>query len=316
MSKSIRLYIKSMRPYLFFITGISGWLGILFANTSSGVLKQIIVLIILFVSWGINQVINDLLGIKEDKINAPHRPIASGELSKKYVLLFSAVLFTLGAIVTYFLNPYALIIYFTGYIFNIIYEYCKGTPILGNIWFGILIAVTPFYGALAVGRENIINVLGNKDLIYISLLVALISSTMTFFTYFKDYSGDRQTRKMTLIVLLTPDKAKLLNFAASTIPFLVLFIILFFNLWQPATNLLFWILLAIAFITLQYTAFLYFKNPTGKTTYYSLKWNFEGATMFQIAFMAIVNPLLSAVVFVVGFIAVGYLFNLYKDPLM
>ncbi|MFA5031943.1 MAG: UbiA family prenyltransferase [bacterium] len=316
MNKSIRLYIKSMRPYLFFITGISGWLGILFANTSSSIPRQIIVLSILFLSWGINQVINDLLGIEEDKINAPHRPIASGELSKKHVLLFSICLFALGAIATYFLNPYALIIYFCGYLFNIIYEYCKGLPLLGNIWFGILIAVTPFYGALAVSKGDIISVLCNKDLIFIALFIALISSTMTFFTYFKDYSGDKQTGKKTLVVLLTPKKAKLLNFVASTIPFLVLFIVLFFNLWQPNTNLVFWILIAIAFIILQYTAFLYFKNPYGKATYYSLKWNFEGATMFQIAFMALINPLLSVIVFVIGFITVGYLFNLYKDPLM
>jgi hypothetical protein len=45
-----------------------------------------------------------------------------------------------------------------------------------------------------------------------------------------------------------------------------------------------------------------------------LKWNFEGATLFQVALMALVNPLLSAIVFVSGFVMVGYLFDVYKDP--
>ena len=305
-----------MRPYLFFITGIAGWLGILFANTSPSILRQIVVLGILFLSWGINQIVNDLLGVKEDKINAPHRPIASGELKQRHVLLVTLFLFLLGAIITYFLNPYALIIYFTGYIFNIIYEYFKGVPLLGNIWFGILIAVVPFYGALAVSKENLMSVLCNKDLIYIALFIALISSTMTFFTYFKDYFGDKQTNKKTLVVLLSPERARFLNFIASLLPFLILFVVLSFNLWQPKTNLSFWILLSIAFIILQYTAILYFKNPRGKRTYYLLKWNFEGATLFQIAFMALISPLLSVIVFISGFILVGYLFNLYKDHLI
>lgn len=305
-----------MRPYLFFITGIAGWLGILFANTTASILRQIVVLSILFISWGINQITNDLLGVKEDKINAPHRPIASGELNQKYVLSVTFFLFLLGAVITFFLNPYALIIYFAGYIFNIVYEYLKGIPLLGNIWFGILIAVVPFYGALAVSKGNLMSVLYNKDLIYIALFIALISSTMTFFTYFKDYSGDKQAKKKTLVVLLSPEKARFLNFIASSLPFLILFVVLSFNLWQPKTNLFFWILLSIAFIILQYTALLYFKNPRGKTTYYSLKWNFEGATLFQVAFMALISPLLSIIVFISGFILVGCLFEIYKDPLV
>ena len=71
----IKAYIKSMRPYTFFITGIAGLVGMLLVSSSVNLLQRIIVLLLLFSSYGINQIINDLIGTKEDKINAPKRPI-------------------------------------------------------------------------------------------------------------------------------------------------------------------------------------------------------------------------------------------------
>ena len=313
--KFIKAYIKSMRPYLFLVTGIAGWLGIAFSNLQAGILRQIIVLVILFTSWGINQIINDFLGLKEDRINAPHRPMVTGELNIKYALITTFLFFLLGGIITYLLNPYALILYFIGYVFNIIYEYFKGIPLLGNIWFGVLMGICPLYGALAISQENFMIIFSNKDLLFVSLFVVLICSTMCFFTYFKDYRGDKLTGKKTLVVLLSPVRAKFLNFIMSTFPFIILFVILYYKIWQPGINLYFLIFIGISFIILQYTAFLYFKNPQGEKSYYSLKWNFTGTVLFKSSFVALVNPLLSMMIFIGGFILVGYLFSICKDPL-
>ena len=63
-----------MRPYTFFITGIAGLIGMLLVSSSVSLLQKIVVLLLLFSSYGVNQVINDLIGMKEDKINAPNRP--------------------------------------------------------------------------------------------------------------------------------------------------------------------------------------------------------------------------------------------------
>jgi len=307
-SKFIRAYIKSMRPYLFFATGIAGWLGIVFSGVEVNILRKFMVLVLLFFSWGINQIVNDYLGIKEDRINAPLRPMVSGELNIKYALVTTFTLFVVGAVISYLLNPYALIVYLIGYIFNIIYEYLKGIPLVGNIWFGILLSVCPFYGALAVSKQNLFMVLTNKDLVFVSLFIALMFSTMTFFTYYKDYKGDKLAGKKTLVVLLSPEKARFLNFLMAFIPYTALFIIIYSKLWQPDVNIWFLILNGVSFLLISYTALLLFKYPSGKNTIDTLKWNFSGTILFETSFIALANPLLSLVLFIVGFLSVYYLF--------
>jgi len=307
-SKFIRAYIKSMRPYLFFATGIAGWLGIVFSGVEVNILRKFMVLVLLFFSWGINQIVNDYLGIKEDRINAPLRPMVSGELNIKYALVTTFTLFVVGAVISYLLNPYALIVYLIGYIFNIIYEYLKGIPLLGNIWFGILLSVCPFYGALAVSKQNLFMVLTNKDLVFVSLFIALMFSTMTFFTYYKDYKGDKLAGKKTLVVLLSPGKAKYLNFLMAFIPYIVLSAIIYSKLWQPGLNIYFLVLNSISFILVFYTAIILFRFPSGEKTTGALKWNFSGTVLFETSFITLVNPLLAIVLFIVGFLFVYYLF--------
>ena len=97
----LKAYGKSMRIYYSFVTGIAGWVGVAYyqyiANTvgergTSGLertievpaplSRQIVIILILFLAWGINQIVNDFLGYKEDKINAPMRPMVTGELKQ------------------------------------------------------------------------------------------------------------------------------------------------------------------------------------------------------------------------------------------
>ena len=78
MVKFVKAYIKSMRLYYSFVTGIAGWLGVSFyeylaKNTYDPVRvvpttgKKGMILMLLFLSWGINQIFNDYLGRKEDR---------------------------------------------------------------------------------------------------------------------------------------------------------------------------------------------------------------------------------------------------------
>lgn len=313
MNRFVRAYIKSMRPYLFFATGVAGWLGIAFSGIEVNILKKILILFLLFSSWGINQIINDYLGIKEDRINAPKRPMVSGELNIKFALITTFILFILGAVISYLLNPYALIIYLIGYAFNIIYEYLKSIPLLGNLWFGILLTVCPIYGALAIGNQTLLEVLNNKNLIFVTLLIALMFSTMTFFTYYKDYRGDKLAGKRTLVVLLSPEKAKYLNFLMALIPYTILFLTLYTKAWQPVLNPYFIILNVISFMLIFYTAFSLFKNPKGEKTSGVMKWNFSGTISFEVSFLALINPLLSIILFITGFISVYYLFAYFQN---
>ena len=125
----VRAYIKSMRLYYSFVTGIAGWIGVSYYQYISDPkyfnplsdfmpsveiptpdIKKIVILVFLFLGWGINQIINDYLGRKEDRINAPERPMVTGELHPQIAMAVSISLLFITLIVTwFFLEPIAII---------------------------------------------------------------------------------------------------------------------------------------------------------------------------------------------------------------
>jgi len=60
--KFVLAYIKSMRLYYAFITGIAGWIGVSFYNFCMpdhfSYLRSGLILVLLFLSWGINQIVH------------------------------------------------------------------------------------------------------------------------------------------------------------------------------------------------------------------------------------------------------------------
>ena len=167
----IKAYIKSMRLYYSFITGIAGWIGVAYyqhiANsngkigtsdviktieTPTPLSKQIVILVFLFLAWGINQIINDYLGMKEDKINAPQRPMVSGQLNVRWALFVSTFFMLVIFFTTWFyLEPIAIIPLVVGALLNVVYEYAKGHGIYGNIVFGLMISSVSLFGFFASG---------------------------------------------------------------------------------------------------------------------------------------------------------------------
>lgn len=309
----IKAYIKSMRPYTFFITGFAGLLGILVVNSSVNIIQKIFVLILLFLSYGINQVINDFLGLKEDKINAPKRPFVSGELNKIKAIYLTTFIFIFGAILSYYFNPYALIIYLFGYFANFIYEYLKGIPILGNLWFGSMISLATIYGALAITNLTIFEIFSNNNIVYFSFLILLSSSTLCHFTYFKDYLGDKATNKKTLIVLLSPEKSKLISYIFSAIPFILLLIIFLFNLWELKLNYIFIFLFILTFIISQlnfyFCCFRYKKRL-------ALELNFLTWVLFEVVLIALIIPLIAIISYFISALLIHLIFSvMYKKEI-
>jgi len=298
--KFIKAYVKSMRPYTFFVTGTAGTLGLLLIENQGGVGRNIVILALLFSSYGINQVINDLLGSKEDKYNAPLRPLVSGELNKKTAILTTISLFLIGAITTYFLNPYALIIYFLAYLMNIIYEWMKSIPLLGNVWFGLMIGLAPLYGALASSNLSLYGVLCYPNLIYLIILVATSSSALCYYTYFKDYEGDKKASKNTLIVVLGPWQARYLNFPISILPFFLTWFFIQFNLLSFEINYTFLFFISMAFLFSLYGGVFCFKNLDQVKK--ALELNFECTPLFLSSLIILLNPIIGIFLFFTSFV--------------
>lgn len=322
MIKFIKLYVKSMRLYYSFVTGIAGWLGFAFyehiatdyrtVEIMPSTEKQILILTILFLSWGINQIVNDFLGLKEDRINAPQRPMVTGELNPRLALSVSAVLMLFVCLITwYFLEKIALIPLILGVILNVVYEFAKSRGILGNIMFGLMITMCSAFGFLAAGPTQAPYF--TKSRLSVIAIVWLMNGLMTFYTYFKDYKGDKRAGKNTIIVKYGLRTSRYISIVSAFLPAL-LFVTLY-SLGQidaPITKTFVFLGILTLFLEIQ-TGWLYFKNPVGEMTYYSLEANFRACTCGQATFVALFNTQLGLVLFILSYVFVGFLFHLHKN---
>ena len=316
--KFVYAYIKSMRLYYAFITGIAGWIGVSFyrfcmpgqCDTS----RSAIILVMLFLSWGVNQIINDYLGLPEDRINAPNRPMVTGELHPRGALLTSAVLMSGVTLVSYFLNPWAILPIVIGVLLNVLYEYAKAWSLIGNVVFGFSIAMCTIYGFFAAGPLP--DPVFTSNRICAFLLVALLNGVMTYYTYFKDYIGDAAAGKRTFVVKYGLTVSRYAGVVAALLPTLAFF---FFHSmgWLPMSDVLFtrdFIFCGVMTLFLQgWTALLFFRNPVGEQTYFSLATNIRACVAGQITLIAIFNGTLALYLFSASYIFIGFLFNLYKD---
>ncbi len=328
----LRLYVRSMRLYYSFVTGIAGWIGVSYyqwvassvgkpLGTSTFIPtievptsneKMLVILMILFLAWGINQIINDYLGMKEDRINAPQRPMVTGELHPGKALMLSVFLMLCSTAITWFyLEPVALIPLIAGVLLNILYEYAKGKGVWGNIVFGIMISSCGLFGFLASGpMEHYFT----RSRFSALAFIAIINGLMTYYTYFKDVAGDTLAGKKTLIVRYGIEKNRYLSIIASFLPS-ILFLASYygFRSFEIGLNRTF-VILGILTVFLQiWTGYLYYKNPEGEMTYYSLVTNFRACTCAQATIIALFNPVLGMMLFLVSYVFVGFLFNLHTN---
>ncbi len=306
-----KAYLKSMRPYSFLITGTAGIIGMIMARDIApetvNLFEKGIILALLFSSYGINQVINDMMGMEEDRINACNRPLVSGELKFKWCLIITIMIFLMGALLTAYLNPHALVLYFAAYLFNILYEHFKGIPMLGNIWFGVLIAMAPLYGAMASTDMNMLQLLQTYELLLVAMMVMLSASTMCFFTYFKDYVGDKAAGKMTIVVVIGPERAKWFGFVMVALPFVSVAAIFFTDLWSLSVGTL-------AFLVVLGTSAFFYLKAAGRLMKdihdkkKHLERDFEAAGVFNCALIALFNPILGLILAIMVIVPTKFLF--------
>ena len=326
----LRAYVKSMRLYYSFITGLAGLVGVIYyqyvahapgriaqsellrtVERPTPPLQMMLIFVILFLAWGINQIVNDWLGLEEDRINAPARPMVTGELHPRLALLLSGTLMTGAGVATWlWLEPLAVLPLAVGVALNVVYEYAKGYGMLGNVVFGVMISCCAAFGFMASGPSEP-SILTPARMSMLGF-VALINGVMTFYTYFKDYEGDRAAGKRTLVVRYGLQRSRYVSLSAAFLPsavFIAGYAIL--DAWPIALNGVFLLLAALTVVLQVWTGWLYFRHPRGEMTYYALSFNFRACACAEAALIALFNPTLGILLFFLTYMLIGFLFNFH-----
>lgn len=217
-----RAMLITMRPYLLFLSGITGAAGLAAAPEAS-IAIVLPVFLASFFSYGFGQALTDCFQTDTDALSAPYRPLVQGTVRKSSVLTASLVGLTLCSLAFALGNNVNLILGLVAVCGLATYTWFK------RRWWG-----GPWYNAWIVVLLSVMAYLAGSGGTIASLPVSLIPLILVVFFgysnfalagYFKDIAADRQTGYRTFPVVFGRKAASLVSDAlavAATVALVVL----------------------------------------------------------------------------------------------
>ncbi|HEY3361122.1 MAG TPA: geranylgeranylglycerol-phosphate geranylgeranyltransferase [Methanosarcina sp.] len=218
MSAGVRTYLELMRYKNCLMAGFASVIGtvIAFYILTSDTLSSYspnkfpsfysgLLFLAVFAIAGAGNAINDYFDVRIDSINRPERPIPSGRVKLKEALYFSYILFALGTLLAFLINPICGFIALFNSLLLIFYaKTLKSTPLLGNLSIGYLTGSSFLFGASVFEFE------GLKSLFVLFLLAALAITAREIVKDIEDMEGDKMEGADTLPLRIGAKKASYL----------------------------------------------------------------------------------------------------------
>ncbi len=218
-----KAYWITLRPYLFFISGIAGFYGIA-NNPDIPLYKLILGTAAFFFTYGLGQALTDVFQTDTDAISSPYRPLVRGLITKKQVFCVSLPgLFFCVLIFTVF-NPWMLLPGIIGVLGLISYTFFKRRWWGGPFWNAWIVAALALMGKMVHTFE--LSRIFDANLIFGILSVFFSYAVFVLTGYLKDISADSQTNYQTIPVRFGWKPAVYISLFYSLIAFLFSFLIL------------------------------------------------------------------------------------------
>ncbi len=195
-----KYYLTTMRPYLMFVSGITGLAGLVFAPQLS-VYNTLILFTVFFLSYGFGQALTDCFQIDTDTLSSPYRPLTQGLIRKQDVLLVSLTGLGLSGLILTWAAWINLPLSLLAVIGLATYTYFKKRWWAGpfyNAWIVLLLSLIAC--TAGTGYWPLKTVL-SRDFILVGVMVFFGYANFVLIGYFKDVSADRQTGYKTLPVI-------------------------------------------------------------------------------------------------------------------
>jgi 4-hydroxybenzoate polyprenyltransferase len=100
----VRDYVVTMRPYLLFVSGITGILGLALGPPIS-LGSTLLLAAVCFLSYGFGQALTDCFQTDTDALSSPYRPLVQGRIARRDVLLVSLTGLLLSGVVAVRFHP-------------------------------------------------------------------------------------------------------------------------------------------------------------------------------------------------------------------
>jgi 4-hydroxybenzoate polyprenyltransferase len=193
-----RAYGVTLRPYLLFVSGASGLVGLALAHTLRG-MGLFFGAIAFFLCYGLGQAITDTFQTDTDALSSPYRPLVRGEITRKQVLTVSLGSLALIALFFVYLNPWTIVPATFAVIGLVLYTPFKRRWWGGPPWNSWIVAMLPLIGFL-LGGGTLRDALVRIDVWLAMGSIYFSYAVFVLLGYFKDVEADRATGYDTLVV--------------------------------------------------------------------------------------------------------------------
>jgi geranylgeranylglycerol-phosphate geranylgeranyltransferase len=172
-------------------------------------------------------ILNDYFDYDIDKINSPQRPLPSGMVTKRDVVLLACVVAILGLFCSILISKLALLVVLIVWMLGFLYNWrLKRSGLLGNILVCFSVGMTFIFGGIVVGNSF------NKVVWWFALLTMLFDLSEEIAADAIDIQGDRQAGSRSIAVVWSQQKALKLS-SALFLLVIVVSIIPFILKWLP-----------------------------------------------------------------------------------
>lgn len=226
-------YLAITRPNVWLLTILGIIIGALVAGTLSattGIYPQFIyALVAALLLCAAGNVVNDFFDADIDKINAPHRPIPSGKISKKAAINFYALLSAIGLVLAFLTSvPYFAIAIFNFVIFTLYPWLFKKIPFIKNLAVAYLAATSFLAAGLITGLAI------NTALLVLFVVSFIVVISREIFKDIEDVKGDSAQGIKTLPQIISEKSARYFALILLYIGCILLIVPLYLQLFRIA----------------------------------------------------------------------------------
>lgn len=193
-----RAYVVTARPYLFFVSGAAGLLGLALApDMPPG--RFVLAALVLYVSYGLGQALTDVFQVDTDTLSSPYRPLVRGEVRRGHVALVSLTGLALCGAALAWLDLTTIPVSLVLVLGLASYTTFKRRWWGGPPWNAWIVGLLPVLGALAAHAEPAALVRDTS----MPLAMGSVFGSYAIFVllgYFKDIEADRATGYQTMPV--------------------------------------------------------------------------------------------------------------------
>ena len=197
-----KAYFIQMRPYLLFISGVVGAVGLIYGVDGNSDLTQIIfIFLALFLGYGFGQALTDCFQLDTDRLSAPYRPLSRGIIRVKETLIVSLGGLCLISFTLIYFNRWNILFCVLSIIGLATYTFFKKRYwMIGPFYNAWIVALLPIMGYLAMKEGNLSSL--NNSKLFLILGTSFFSyATFVLMGYLKDIKADSLSNYKTLPVV-------------------------------------------------------------------------------------------------------------------